>query len=335
MKRIFFVLLLFLGGTEDFNVRQLHELLDMEVPNLTNHHVVAYIAAREEVGESLLSSFCKRTGCTYEFVRLPTEELVRKVREERHHPKADIVIGGPLDAHQLLKKEELSMPVMMKDESFTSQTSSSDPDHYWYGYELEQLAIAVNETSWKKAFGNAPLPKTWEDLLDKRLKGKIVLPNPHISGTGVQILQAIAKDMGGKDGVNYLKHFLNNVGYWTANGYSPAEFVASGEYLVGINFLGDQKMLRERQFPMKSNVINKNMYSVNAISKLRDAPHGAVGDLFLAYCLSKPATEILGKVSFGIPVSHRSQQQLLRSIKSGSTQHYKQVLQAYNHYRKP
>lgn len=51
------------------------------LPILDDRHIVAYVAAREEVGEALLSSFCKPRGCTYEFIRLSTEELLRRVEE--------------------------------------------------------------------------------------------------------------------------------------------------------------------------------------------------------------------------------------------------------------
>ena len=78
---------------------------------MDDRHIVAYVAAREEVGEALLSSFCKPRGCTYEFIRLSTEELLRRVEEEAGNPKADIIIGGTVDAHQMMK-QNLSIPVI-------------------------------------------------------------------------------------------------------------------------------------------------------------------------------------------------------------------------------
>ena len=77
------------------------------LPILNDRHLVAYVAAREE---ALLSSFCKPRGCTYEFIRLSTEELLRRVEEEAGNPKADIIIGGTVDAHQMMK-QNLSIPV--------------------------------------------------------------------------------------------------------------------------------------------------------------------------------------------------------------------------------
>lgn len=74
-------------------------------PYFDDRHIVAYVAAREEVGEALLSSFCKPRGCTYEFIRLSTEELLRRVEEEAGNPKADIIIGGTVDAHQMMKQK--------------------------------------------------------------------------------------------------------------------------------------------------------------------------------------------------------------------------------------
>lgn len=85
MRKIaFFFFLLVIGGAMSSCSRDTTSIKYNKsgLPILDDRHLVAYVAAREEVGEALLSSFCKPRGCTYEFIRLSTEELLRRVEEE-------------------------------------------------------------------------------------------------------------------------------------------------------------------------------------------------------------------------------------------------------------
>lgn len=109
MRKIaFFFFLLVIGGAMSSCSRDTTSIKYNKsgLPILNDRHLVAYVAAREEVGEALLSSFCKPRGCTYEFIRLSTEELLRRVEEEAGNPKADIIIGGTVDAHQMMKQKK-------------------------------------------------------------------------------------------------------------------------------------------------------------------------------------------------------------------------------------
>ena len=92
-----------------------------------------------------------------------------------------------------------------------------------------------------------------------------------------------------------MKSLAEQVGEVTVNGYIPAELVASGEYMIGINFMGDQRMLQKQGFPILSNEPEQTGLSVNAISKLKRAPSGIIADLFIDYCLSEEAGHILEK----------------------------------------
>ena len=305
MRKIaFFFFLLIIGGAMSSCSRDTTSIKYSKngLPNLKDRHLVAYVAAREEVGEALLSSFCKPRGCTYEFIRLSTEELLRRVEEEAGNPKADIIIGGTLDAHQTMKQKNLSIPVISQHASSISK-AVKDQDGFWYGYEVEQLAIAINKERWNKEI--APLglsyPSEWKDLLHPAYAGKIVMPDPNVSGTAYTLFQSLVDTFGEEKAGYYVKELAGQVAEVTVNGYMPVEYVASGEYMIGINFMGDQRMLQKQGFPILSNVPEQTGLSVNAISKLRHAPSGIIADLFIDYCLSEEAGHILEKVSFGVP----------------------------------
>lgn len=218
------------------------------LPILDDRHIVAYVAAREEVGEALLSSFCKPRGCTYEFIRLSTEELLRRVEEEAGNPKADIIIGGTVDAHQMMKQKSFYSCDKPTCKSYFKTVK--DKDGYWYGYEVEKLAIAINKERWNEEI--APLglsyPLRWKDLLNPVYKGKIVMPDPNVSGTAYTFFQSLIDTLGEEEAKEYVKSLAEQVGEVTVNGYIPAELVASGEYMIGINFMGDQRMLQNKVF---------------------------------------------------------------------------------------
>lgn len=266
------------------------------LPILKDRHLVAYVAAREEVGEALLSSFCKSRGCTYEFIRLSTEELLRRVEEEARNPKADIIIGGTVDAHQMMKQKNLSIPVTSQHTNRIAK-AAKDKDGFWYGYEVEQLAIAINKERWNTEIAplGLPYPSGWKDLLNPAYAGKIVMPDPNVSGTAYTLFQSLIDTFGEEEARSYVKSLAGQVTEVTVNGYMPAEYVASGEYMIGINFMGDQRMLQKQGFPILSKVPEQTGLSVNAISKLKHAPSGIIADLFIDYCLSEEAGHILEK----------------------------------------
>lgn len=272
------------------------------IPRLKGHHLVAYVASREEVGNALLSSFCQETGCTYEFMRLSTEDILRRVSQEKNNPQADLVIGGTVDAHITMKNEKLSEPVISKNGSLIP-LETKDEDGYWYGYEIEQLSIAINTDRWHDEIEplGLPFPTKWDDLLHPIYKNQIVMSNPNYSGTAYTFILSLFETLGEKQAINYITRLHPNIAALTVNGYMPAQLVSSGEYLIGINFLGDQRKLREAGFPLISIVPEDTGLAVNALSKIKHAPNGLVADLFIDYSLSKQAAKVLERVSYGIP----------------------------------
>ena len=153
------------------------------LPILNDRHLVAYVAAREEVGEALLSSFCKPRGCTYEFIRLSTEELLEGRRGSWKSESGYYYWRYGRRASNDEAKN-LSIPVTSQHANRISKTVK-DKDGYWYGYEVEKLAIAINKERWNEEIAplGLPYPSRWQDLLNPVYKGQIVMPDPNVSGT--------------------------------------------------------------------------------------------------------------------------------------------------------
>lgn len=270
-------------------------------PDLKGKHLVAYVASRDEVGRALLELFKQKTGCTYEYMRMPTEEAVIRVREEKKNPKADIFIGGTCDAHELMKKEKLSEKYISKNYD-SVKSEYKDSDGYWIGFEVEPLSIVVNKDRWDKQFASKDIqiPRTYEDLLNPLYKGEIVMPDPNTSGTGYTIIASLYQSLGREKAENLLRGIKANAGQFTVNGYTPAQKVSTGEYLIGVNFLGDQLLFKKSGFNIVTTVPKNAGWNIDAVSKIKNGPNGDVGKFFIDFCTSKEAADVLKNISMGM-----------------------------------
>lgn len=270
-------------------------------PNLKGKHIVVYVASRDEVGSAILELFKEKTGCTYEYLKMSTQESLSRIESERKDPKADIFLGGTCDVHVLMKKENLS-------EKYISENYDSIPEKYkdregyWIGFEVSPLSIAINSDRWEKEFTNKgiAMPKTYEDLLNPIYKGEIVIADPNTSGTAYTMLASIIQSMGEDKAKEFLKKMKDNVGEFTTNGYTPAQKVATGEYLIGINFLSDQLLIKDSGFNIVTNVPKNSGWNIDAISKIKNGPNGDIGKYFIDFCTTKEVEETLNNISFAM-----------------------------------
>ena len=126
-----------------------------------------------------------------------------------------------------------------------------DKDGYWYGYEVEKLAIAINKERWNEELAplGLPYPSRWQDLLNPVYK-KDCYARSKCFRNSLYVFQSLIDTVGEEEAKEYVKNFAGQVGEVTVNGYMPVELVASGEYMIGINFMGDQRMLQNKAFQL-------------------------------------------------------------------------------------
>src|SRR5699024_2698700 len=108
----------------------------------------------------------------------------------------------------------------------------------WVGIDAWETALVVNTAELEKLGMTADEITSYEDLLDPRLKGHIVMSNPNSSGTGLLTgsagLQLKGKDT--EEGWNYLDQLHENVAQLVHSGSKPAIMAATGECAVGVSF---------------------------------------------------------------------------------------------------
>ncbi len=90
------------------------------------------------------------------------------------------------------------------------------------------------------------MPKCWKDLTKPEYKGEIQIADPQSSGTAYTALATFAQLWGDDQAFDYLKQLNANVSQYTKSGIAPARNAARGETAIGIGFLHDYSLEKNR-----------------------------------------------------------------------------------------
>ena len=83
---------------------------------LKGKELVMYVSFHEDTAKELAKQFEEKTGCQVKFIRLPTGEAVARLIAEKDAPKADLWLGGTIDAHEKMKAEGITTPYKSPEE---------------------------------------------------------------------------------------------------------------------------------------------------------------------------------------------------------------------------
>ena len=87
---------------------------------------------------------------------------------------------------------------------------------------------------YSKSLVGENVPTSYQDLLDARFKGSIIMPNPKSSGTGYYFYNGLAS-LNGKDAaLSYFNSLNANIKEWSASGSGPVKGVDKKEIAVGL-----------------------------------------------------------------------------------------------------
>ena len=108
-----------------------------------------------------------------------TEKVITKLTGEIEAKKvqADVLLVADPAYYLTLKDKGLLMKYdspMRKD-----ITGNKDTEGFWTGVRINAIVMAYNTKKVKPE----EAPKTWQELLDPKWKGRIAMPNPLLSGT--------------------------------------------------------------------------------------------------------------------------------------------------------
>jgi iron(III) transport system substrate-binding protein len=259
-------------------------------------------------GKELLTEFERsfenhHPGVDVRWLDMGSQDVLDRLRSEKENPQADLWWGAPSTQFQQAEREELLQPYRPSWADHVAAETHSEI-HAWYGtYETPEV-IAYNSAALKPA----EVPQDWDELLDPKWQGKIILRDPLASGTMRTIFCAIIlrsyKATGSpEDGFQWLRKLDANTKDYVANLTLLSQKLARQEGLITLWNMPDIELQRaEYNYPL-AYVIPKSGTPVvtDGIALVNRFKQIEIAKQFYEFVTSSESTLLAAKKFYRIP----------------------------------
>jgi iron(III) transport system substrate-binding protein len=181
-----------------------------------------------------------------QFVDMGSQEVLDRIRAEAANPQADVWYGAPAEAFDRATKENLLEPYIPTWSNAVSVEARDAGDH-WYGTFLTPEVIGYNT----EAVTREQAPKDWDDVLDPKWKGKVLIRDPIASGTmraifGAIVARSVAKTGSPEEGYAWLRKLDANVREYTLNPTILYQKIGRQEGVITLWDMPDIATLKQR-----------------------------------------------------------------------------------------
>lgn len=246
--------------------------------------------------ETLAAAFEKKYGVKVRFWRAGSEKVLQRAVTEARAGRREVDVietnGPELEA---MSREKILAPVVPPNaKDILPAALDANRAHLWTGLRLNIFVQAYNTNLVKKA----DLPKTYQDLLDPKWKGRLAM-----EAEDVDWFAAVVSGMGEQKGLDFFRQLVAN-GLQLRKGHTLlAALVGSGEVPMALSLYNHnaEKIMRKGA-PVDWFQLQPAYARVNGISIAKDAPHPHAAVLFYDYMLGPEGQAILEKAEY-VPVN--------------------------------
>ena len=216
-------------------------------------------------------------------------ELQTRIRAEKASPKADIFIGGDSSFHDGLGKEGLLETYESPNASAVA-AQSKDPAKNWTGWYFGIFGIITNTSRFNAEIGGAK-PTSWDDLLDAKYKGKLVLGSPITTGGGYIFIatQIFRFNKNEVTAMEYMKKFHANVAQYPGTSPQAIQLVSQGQFVGAPNWSHDILTEKAKNPGIDLSVPKGTGYEIGAVSIIKGTKNPQAAKAFVDWVLTKEA----------------------------------------------
>lgn len=232
------------------------------------------------VGKNIAEGFEKKYGLKVTLWRASNEAIMQRIQAEAQAGRdaVDVFFGSQADM-ELASREGLLEPVSSPAHKDLLPESIS-PEKTWASYSLDVWTLGYNTRLLKKE----DLPKTYEDLLDPKWKGKLAIESGNFQWYG-----SLLAEMGEEKGKKLFEQITATNGIAVRKGHSLlASLVASGEVPLALTlYTWNPEQLKRRGAPIDSAVLQPLLAHGAAAGVAKKAKNPNVSVLFYDYLLTE------------------------------------------------
>ena len=252
--------------------------------------VMMYSSMQEDQLVAIKRGFeAKYPDITMDYYFAGTGRVITKIATEHQAGQvaADVIwVGDPAD-YISFKKEGI-LAQYSSPEAKNIDAKFIDPEGYYTGARMMNMGIGYNSALVEPE--NAP--QSWNDLLDPKWEGQIVMTDPSSAGTTKYFVAALLASP--EYGEEYFKKLRANGCELESGTTATHNQVAASAYQVGIMLDYVSHNLMAQGSPIGFTYLKKDLISIfSPIGLVKGSPNNENGKLLYDFILSKEGQEIL------------------------------------------
>jgi iron(III) transport system substrate-binding protein len=179
-----------------------------------------------------------------------SQEVYDRIRSEKANPQADVWYGGPNTIFARGARDGLLAAYRPSWAGAIPQESRAPGDLY-FGLYRTPAVIVYNSA----AIPEAEAPRDWDDILEPRFTGKVLIRDPLASGTmraifGMILMRTIAETGSPERGFQWLRRLDAQTKEYVVNATLLLEKLSRREGLVTLWDLPDVRLEQKRGLPI-------------------------------------------------------------------------------------
>ena len=253
--------------------------------------IVAYGSLESNTVEPIIGAFKKKTGLPVEYWRASATKVMDRALGESRAGKSvfDVMVNNSGAIHVMKKDGLFAKYVSPAASAFPKEVIDADLGPV---YRNTPVGIVYNQGMIKPA----DAPKSLEDLLSPKYKGKVVMPDPTQHTTTLQWLASLYKIMGKEKSDKFVRD-LGATKPLLVESFSPsAERVSTGETPIAISLIRYTVTYGEKGAPVDYIRLGKYLSTGQylALNNKANRPNG--GKAFIDFFLGDESMRILARM---------------------------------------
>lgn len=240
-------------------------------------------------GRDLLTLFEQRFEAEHpdvdvRWLDMGSQEVYDRVRSERANPQSDVWFGGPSLIFALAARDTLLDCHRPSWAEAIAPRGRGAGDCYFAAYETPAVILYA-----EKVVRPEEAPQDWDDLLDPKWKGKLIIRDPLASGTmravfGLIISRGLKATGDTAAGFAWLRRLDGQTKEYVQNPALVSEKIARQEALVTVWDLPDVLISRRRGMPVGYVFPKSGTVAIeDGIAVVRNSKHGEAARAFVEF----------------------------------------------------